>query len=281
MPAIAAIPAALRLITARSAAGGFSASLNSTRMSQMFQKMMKHYTFLGGGSSADADKNAEKAVKTSAALVLGRTSRDVGVTLPKGTFSAAISKGESHVKRRYTWKRPSTRGRYAGQQPKSYQYVAEAIRINGRKFKRLNFQTFARQGAVTLVENKLTQIREKAGARVSSGKAAFYLAAVLLKLPTSGLKGGLFKDKPKLKRSLRSMGGSYRRLIKGEIVKKSDFKGYKVTFKNDNALNPHVRGIKIFGARTKGIMREMGTLMRKGYVTDLKSFADAFGFKVQ
>lgn len=275
------IAGALRLISARSAAGGFSASMNSTKLGQMFDKMSRTYTFLGGGGSAEADKNAEESVKTSAALVLGRTARDVGVTLPKGQFSSAISKGESHVKKRYTWKRPSTRGRYAGKQPKDYQYVAEAIRINGRKFKRLNFQTFARQGAVTLVENKLTQIREKAGARVSSGKAAFYLAAVLLKLPTSGLKAGLFKDKPKLKRALRSMGGSYRRLIKGEEVKKRSFKGYKVTFKNNNALNPHVRGIKIFGARTKGIMREMGTLMRKGYVKDLKSFGDAFGFKVQ
>lgn len=139
---------------------------------KMVEKMVKEFS--------PQPEKVEKIVNLLVMKALARTANDVGVAQPKGKFSKKISVGKSHLRRRYTWKRPTTRGRNRGRQPNQYQHVAKSTKVNGRKFSLGAFERYQRTGAITSVLARLAEIRKRAMDRAGSSKAAFYQLALTL-----------------------------------------------------------------------------------------------------
>lgn len=221
-------------------------------------------------------KEMEKLIKTLVGTVLGRTANDLGVASPKGKFSKKISVGKKHLTKRYTWKRPASRGRAAGVPPGQYKDVAKSIRINGRKFSLRSYIFYERQGSISLVTSALARIRAEAVKRVGSGKAAFYKIAKDLKLPTNR-----FRDKSELISALNACGQEYKRVSSGKEVERGF--DYTVEIKSTarNALNPTVKGKAEFQKKINGIQREFGTLVRKGYIKSLDDIVKRYGADIK
>jgi hypothetical protein len=287
LPALGALAARVAAGGGARAAGGRMAAGRGMSKSQIqmnqFERMIKAATKRFGDADKIKESDMGAATDTMAALVLARTARDVGVTLPKGQFSAAISKGVSHVKKRYTWRGVMKTGKNTGQLGAMYKHVAKSVFIGGKKFKVRHIPLYQKDGRWGMVQAGLAAIKKKAMVNVASSKASFYHLAKSIKLPTSGLKGGLFKDKGHLVKSLRSMGLGYRRLSKGKRLVMTTGNGanygIQVETRADNSLNPHVRGISTFEKKHKGIKKEFGTLIRKGYIKEFKDVQKQFGVK--
>ena len=223
-------------------------------------------------------EKVEKIVNILAMKVLARTANDMGVTQPKGKFSKKISVGKSHIRRRYTWNRPTGRGKNAGKQPNQYKFVARAIKVNGRKFTINKFEFYSRGGAVTQVQNRLAEIRKRAMARVGSGKAAFFHLAKTAKLEGATTRD--FKDRGDLATALISCGMTYKSAsISSKVARGAE---YTLKFHSTahNALNPGVKGKKVFQTKVNGIKREFGVLVRKGYIKSLDDIAEQYGANV-
>jgi hypothetical protein len=239
-----------------------------------FQKMVKKM-IADFGPQPEA---VEKIVNVLAMKVLARTANDVGVAQPKGKFSKKMSVGKSHIRRRYTWNRPTGRGKNAGKQPNQYAHVARAIKVNGRKFTINKFEHYSRNGAVTQVESRLAEIRKRAMARVGSGKAAFYHLAKTAKL--TGATTRDFKDRGDLEDALKSCGMTYTAASRSSKVARGAEYTLKFTSSAHNALNPSVRGKKVFQTKVNGMKREFGVLVRKGYIKSLDDIAEQYGANV-
>ena len=218
----------------------------------------------------------EKIVKLMAGTVLGRTANDIGVAQPKGKFSKKISVGKKHLEKRYTWKRPATRGRTAGIPPGQYAHVAKSIKVGGRKFSLRSYVFYERQGSISLVTSALANIRREAVKRVGSGKAAFYKIAKDLRVPTNR-----FKDKSALIEALNACGSAYKRVSVGKEHEKSAEYQLEICSSASNALNPSVKGRKEFQKKINGIKNEYRTLVRKGYINTIDDIIDQYGAEVK
>lgn len=241
-----------------------------------FDKMKDRLNDKFGGK--DQPEKVKKVVTEMAAIILGRTSQDLGVPAPKGKFSKSINAGRSHIRRRYTWNNPPvyTRGANAGMVKPHYAHVVKSIKIGNRKFKLKSYINYVRRGSTTLVQNKLTQIRTEAMARVASGKAIWYKMAKQAGLKTSGLRGGHFKDRADLIKAMRSAGATYRMSGKGEQVIKNGEHYVHIDTKTHNSLNPKVRGEATFRKKIKGASNEFNMLAKKGYISSIDDIMREF-----
>ena len=210
----------------------------------------------------------KKVIAISAALVLSRTANNIGVAYKKGKFSKKVSVGRKYLKRRYTWKRATTRGVNKGKPPKQGVDSAPAIGVNGRKVSRDSYAKYKQAGRIARVDLKLAYLRQISQARVGSSKASFYIMA-----KKAGLKTVGFKEKGDLAAAARSAGytfSSASRTAKIDVIGRH---GYQIDSKAFNSLNPKVRGIAVFQKSVNGLKRQFGVLVRKGYINSFEDIA--------
>ena len=236
-----------------------------------FQKMLKRIA----RDFTPQPEELEKITNLMAAKALSRTANKLGVAYKKKKFSSSIRSGKNQMKRRYTWKRPTTRGQNAGKPAAQNEGVANSIKIGGRKYTWRKYMWYVRKGSITMVENRLDEIRTKAMKTVGSSKAAFFLIAKALKLPL-----GDFKERGLLEAAASAAGQRFKSVSKGK--KDSSGADYVLEIKTSahNALNPKVRGMGEFQKSINGFQREFGTLVRKGYIKSLDDIAEHYGAKV-
>ena len=236
-----------------------------------FQKMLK----MIARDFTPQPKEMEKITNLMAAKALARTSNKLGVAYKKKKFSSSIRSGQNQMKRRYTWKRPTTRGKNSGKAPAQNEGVANSIKIGGRQYTWRKYMWYIRKGSITMVENRLEEIRAKAIKTVGSSKASFYLIAKSLKLPL-----GDFKERGLLEAAASAAGRNFKGASKGR--KDSAGADYVLEIKTNahNTLNPKVRGMGEFQKSINGFQREFGVLVRKGYIKSLDDIAEHYGAKV-
>jgi len=218
------------------------------------------------------DKDMLEVTRVIAGRILGQTANGTGVSTPKGKFSSSLRTGRTHIKRKYKWPAPATRGKNKGKIPPVNPSVVKSIKYNRKVYTYSGWVTGriyanrTRNGIRSIVQKGLTKAKNRALKRLGSGKAAWYAIAKAHRLPVSS-----FKDKGQLGIALRAVTGRYKNAIKSRQINASGRTGIEFTNSVFNSLNPHTRGLDAFRKSIKGQSKQVAVLVRKGYITNLKT----------
>lgn len=218
------------------------------------------------------DKQMLELTRVIAGRILGQAANNTGVTTKKGKFSKSLGSGRAHIKKKYTWPKPATRGKNKGRVKPVYPSAVKSIKYNGQVYTfsawatgTMYFRKSFYGKIIPTVQKGLTKAKNRALRRLGSGKAAWYSIAKTHKLPTSS-----FKDKGQLGIALRAVTGRYKNAIKSKQINASGRTGIEFTNSVFNSLNPHTRGLDAFRRSVKGQSSAVNVLIRKGYITSLK-----------
>ena len=216
------------------------------------------------------DKQMLEITRVIAGRVLGQAANKTGVTNRRGKFSTSLGSGRAHIKRKYKWPAPATRGKNKGKIPPLNPSVVKSIKYNRKVYTYSGWVTGriyadrTRNGIRSIVQKGLTKAKNRALKRLVSGKAAWYSIAKANRLPLQS-----FKDKGQLGVALRAVTGRYKNAIKSKQVNANGRVG--IEFKNSviNSVNPHTRGVDAFKKAIKGQSKQVNVLIKKGYITSL------------
>ena len=218
------------------------------------------------------DKQMLDLTRLVAGRILGQAANNTGVTTKRGKFSKSLGTGRAHIKKKYTWPKPATRGKNKGMVKPVYESAVKSIKYNGKVYTfsawatgTMYFRKSFYGKIIPVVEKGLTKAKNRALKRLGSGKAAWYSIAKTHKLPVSS-----FKDKGQLGIALRAVTGRYKNAIKSKEINRSGRVGIEFTNAVFNSINPHTRGLDAFRKSVKGQSSAVNVLIRKGYITSIK-----------
>ena len=231
------------------------------------------YNSLGRGKIKD--KDLLEITDVVAGRILGQAANNTGVSGPKGKFSKSLRVGATHIKRKWTWPKPISRGKNKGKVKPVYPSAVKSIKYNRKVYTysawvtgTMYFQKSFYGGLIPIVEAGLEKGKRRALRRLGSGKASWYKIAKDNKLPVSS-----FQDKGQLGLALRSVTSRYRSSISSKKNKCKNRTGLEFTNSTNNSLNVHTKGLDAFRAALRGQSKAIQIIVRKGYINSVK---DAF-----
>lgn len=216
--------------------------------------------------------DVKKVIVSELGAILALTSNDTLCAGPKGAKIKSISKSQTYLRKRYTWKAQSGRGRRAKQSADSI----PVLQIKGKKYyRRHRYPAYI----WTALLWELEKLKKKSTQRAGSSKAA-WLWMYHQAQKAAGIRAGLpksWKNPAAVSKAMGYMLSQAPKWKKATTAKKKmgragDFV-LEVFSKAHNTLNVGVKGAAEFQAKLNGRAPFLAKALGKKSKTTMKNLA--------